>query len=208
MSYSYKFYIDTCNLLKKSGFYPKTILDIGANLGFTAKIAQDTWPDAYLLLFEANDQCKKYLKKYNCVYKLLGDQNKTVSFYKSKLDLYGSGCSIYKEISDVYDEKNIIVETKQVYRLDDCVDRYFDFIKIDTQGSEYDIILGGINTISRSKVIVVETSVIPTNDGGCSKKQIVDIMTQRMKFDFVDVIEVIFDKNKRILQENLLFIKP
>lgn len=206
MSYSYEFYKKTCGLLKSSGFNPKRILDIGASMGFTANIVKECWPDSELLLFEGNEDCKQYLQNYNCIYKLLGKANGTTSFYKSKKDKYGTGNSIYKEMSDEYNNDNLIVETKSIYRLDDCVTGVYDLIKIDTQGSELDIIEGGLNTISAAKVLIVEVTLVNNNVGGCSKNDILNKLSE-LKFDLVDTIEFIHNKGI-ILQENLLFIKP
>lgn len=206
MSYTYDFYRNTCNNLKSHGFYPKRILDIGASVGLTAKINKECWPNAEMLVIEGNEECATYLKQFNCLFKLLGKENGVVNFYKSKQDPYGTGNSIYREISDSYEEKDLIIEKRNIYRLDDCVNETYDFIKIDTQGSELDIIEGGINTIKNAKVIIIEVSLMETNEGGCLKPDVVKKLIS-LGFDFITTIELIHN-GKVINQENLLFIKP
>ena len=79
-------------------------------------------------------------------------------------------------------------------------------IKIDTQGSELDIINGGIETFSKAKVVIAEVSLIDYNEGGCTKQQIIDKLTE-LKFDFISIIESVTN-NQRIIAESLLFIRP
>lgn len=207
--YSYDFYFKYCNILKESGFNPNRILDIGANIGETADIMRITWPNAHILLFEGNETCEDIykIKKYNYQIKLLGKENGTTTFYKSNFHPMCSGNSIYRENSNEYNDKNVIIETKSIYKLDDCVNEKYDLIKIDTQGSELDIIQGGINVFNNAKVIIIEVAVINANEGGCSKESIMQILGD-LKYNFIMPIEAVFNKKQEATHYNLLFIKP
>ena len=208
-AYSYDFYIDTCKLLKLSGFEPRRILDIGANVCETADIMRNFWPNSDILLIEGNSECEPVykLKKYNYQIKLLGKENGTTNFYKTNWSPICSGNSIYKEKSNVYSGNMLLTETLLVYKLDDVVTGNYDLIKIDTQGSEFDIIKGGINTFKNAKVIVCEVSLVDINEGGCTKEDIMNVLTKELKFDYIRCIESVTD-GKQITYENLLFIKP
>lgn len=209
MGYSYEYFYETCVYLKKNGFKPKNILDIGANICETADICRLVWPVSNILLIEANKNCE-YLykqKNYNYLIRLLGSYNGECAFYKTKVSETNSGNSIYKENSDSYKENNLIIENLPIYKLDNCINERYDFIKIDTQGSELDIINGGINTISNSKVVIVEVSLVEYNLGGCKKKDVVESLT-KLNFDYISTIEVIWDKNSNLIGESLMFIKP
>lgn len=208
--YTYDFYEDTCALLKNSGFYPKRILDIGANVCETADVMRRFWPQADMMLIEGNEDCEPFFKRgnYNYQIKLLGKENGTTNFYKTKWSTLCSGNSIYKENSAEYDGDNLIVEVKPIYKLDDVVVGVYDLIKIDTQGSELDIIQGGINTFSKAKVVVIEVSLVDTNIGGCKKDDIMNILKQ-LNYDYIRPIEIVLDKTgKKVTYENLLFIRP
>lgn len=210
-NYTYIFYKNTCDRLKTSGFNPNNILDIGANACQTADIMRLVWPKSNILLIEGNSLFESFYKSknYNYIIKLLGKENKMVEFYKTKWHDYCSGNSIYKEINDVYDDNNVIVENLPIYKLDDITSDTFDLIKIDTQGSELDIILGGKNTIGKAKVIICEVALIDINVGGCKKEEIIEVLTNQYKFDCVETIEkVIGLDNATINYENILFIKP
>jgi hypothetical protein len=195
--------------LRKSGFNPKKILDIGASICETADIMRDVWPVAKIVLFEGNKKFESLYKIKNYTYniKLLGKYNGISKFYKTKWSPVCSGNSIYKENSSFYDDTNLIVEELPIYKLDDLTNEDFDLIKIDTQGSELDIINGGFATFSKAKVIITEVSLINYNEGGCAKQQVIDKLTD-MKFDFISVVESVLNDNKQIIAESLLFIKP
>jgi FkbM family methyltransferase len=209
MGYSYDYYVETCLMLRQNGFYPKKILDIGASVCQTADIMRQIWPVANILLFEGNAECEKLYQKqlYDYQIKLLGKINGTTKFYKTKWSPICSGNSIYKENSSTYNEENLIIEELPIYKLDDCVNDVFDLIKIDTQGSELDIINGGLRTFLNTKVVIAEVSLTNYNEGGCTKQQIVDKMIS-LKFDLISIIESVVNENNELIAESLLFIKP
>lgn len=209
MSYSYDYYSQICLLLRDKGFYPKNILDIGASVCQTAEIMRQVWPVANILLFEGNNECEKLYQKlgYDYQIKLLGKINGITKFYKTKWSPICSGNSIYKENSETYNDKNLIVEELPIYKLDDCVQPIYDFIKIDTQGSELDIIEGGINTFKNTKAVITEVSFNNYNEGGCTKEQILKKMSD-LGFDYIMPVETVVNKDNELIAESLLFIKP
>ncbi len=209
MSYSYDYYSQICFLLRDKGFYPKNILDIGASVCQTADIMRQVWPVANILLFEGNSECEKLYQKlgYDYQIKLLGKINGTTKFYKTKWSPICSGNSIYKENSETYNDENLIVEELPIYRLDDCVQPIYDLIKIDTQGSELDIIEGGINTFKNAKAVITEVSFNNYNEGGCTKEQILNKISG-LGFDYVMPVETVVNKDNELIAESLLFVKP
>ena len=208
-SYTYDFFEDTCKLLNNSGFTPQRILDIGANVCQTADVFRQFWPASDIMLIEGNRECETIyeLKNYKYQIKLLGKENGTTSFYKTKWHPLCSGNSIYKEINPVYEGDTLITTTLPVYKLDDVVMGTYDLIKIDTQGSELDIIRGGINTFGKAKVVICEVALIDINIGGCKKEDVMNVLTKELKFDYVSCIEGVTD-GQQITYENLLFIRP
>lgn len=208
-NYTYDFFEDTCKLLKNSGFTPRRILDIGASACQTADVFRQIWPASDILLIEGNSDCEQIykLKKYNYQIKLLGKTNTTTTFYKTKWSPICTGNSIYKEVNPLYEGEYLITETLPVHKLDDVVTGTYDLIKIDTQGSELDIIRGGINTFSKAKVVVCEVALIDINVGGCKKEDVMNVLTKELKFDYIRCIESVTD-GQQITYENLLFIKP
>ena len=209
MGYSYDYYSQICFLLRDKGFYPKNILDIGASVCQTADIMRQVWPVANILLFEGTSECEKLYQKlgYDYQIKLLGKINGTTKFYKTKWSPICSGNSIYKENSETYNDENLIVEELPIYKLDDCVQPIYDLIKIDTQGSELDIIEGGINTFKNAKAVITEVSFNNYNEGGCTKEQILKKMFD-LGFDYIMPVETVVNKDNELIAESLLFVKP
>lgn len=160
----------------------KNILDIGAHFGEFAKSIHHLFPSAYILMIEGNDKCEPALEELpfdHCI-ALLSDVNKEVDFYMNKNNLTCTGCSYYKENTEGYDDA--VVEKKQTFILDEIVsdtNKIFDFIKLDTQGSELDILKGGLNTLKTSNYVLMECSVIKDklyNRGSSHIDDIIDFM--------------------------------
>lgn len=91
-------------------------------------------------------------------------------------------------------------------RLDDC--NYFDgapidFIKLDVQGSELDIIRGGENTIKNTTFVMAEVSLLEYNQGAPLIDAVVDKMVE-LGFCIVDVVDY-HRSNGIIIQLDLLF---
>ena len=209
MSYTYDFLKKTCNDLKTAGFSPLNILDVGAHMCLTADIFKQYWNHANIILVEADKSFEQLyrLKNYPYYIATVGKDNYTSKFYKSTNDVYKMGGSIYLENSKYYNKESIITENHNVVKLDDLIkNQNFDLVKIDVQGAELDVIKGGLNNLKNTKVIICEVSLTEYNIGGCKKQDLVDYVTNVLKFDLVEIIEKIHD-NKTIFQENLLFIK-
>lgn len=70
-----------------------------------------------------------------------------------------------KELHRFYSPTNITQENVKVYRLDDMCKSFSkndDFIvKIDVQGSEIEVIKGGMSVLSRASAVIIEASFVP-----------------------------------------------
>lgn len=199
--------------LKNIGYNPNNILDIGANIGEFSSLCKKLW-NTDILMLEGNNNCENDLRNTGIDYKicLLGDSKKEVDFYINRNNPKCTGSSYYKELSSAY--LDCIIEKKQLNKLDDVVDKYFDLIKIDTQGSELDIIKGGKNTISNSEIVIIETSVLQYNIDSPVCDSIIESMKQ-LGFDKYKVIEQHHWYNRidtlfkygEVFQEDLVFYK-
>jgi len=199
--------INALNDLKnKYGINPNLILDVGACNGWFANLCKSVWPVASITLIEANPLFIETLQKTGLHYiiTLLGNEQKSnVNFYVSKKDKCSSGCSIYKEISEHFNEENCDVVYLPMDTLDNLVTDRFDLIKMDTQGSELDIMKGGKNTLNKAKYLLVEVSLTKCNEGAPLKDEIVNYL-KSVNFNLVDVIYSHYlDGN--VIQEDVLF---
>jgi len=191
-------------------FTPTSVLDIGANVGQFYKSCKEVFPNCYYYLIEGNDNCEEDLITLNVDFSisLLSDTEKYVDFYTRKNDFKCTGSSIYREKTPFYNDGEIRIIKKKTTVLDQLLpDKQFDLIKIDVQGSEMDIILGGLNLIKKSMGVILEVSLVEYNENSPHKSTIYEIMN---KLDFLpvesleDITSPYFDG---IIQENILFVK-
>jgi FkbM family methyltransferase len=161
-------------------FYPYIILDIGANTGQFHNLAKQVFPNSYIFSIEANPECESYLKQItnNYYIGLLAKDNSEYNFYSRKDDLIGTGNSIYKELTHFYSEDQLQIVKQNGIKLDDLFDSdsVFDLIKIDTQGSELDIITGGINLCKKAKALLLEVSLTQYNEGAPLYDEVIEFM--------------------------------
>jgi len=187
-------------------FYPYRILDIGANIGQFHQLAKQTFPDSYVFSIEASNECEEYLKQITDQYYigLLAKDNTEYNFYSRKDTDIGTGNSIYRELTSFYSDEQVKIIKKQGIKLDDLfeADSEFDLIKIDTQGSELDIIAGGIDLCKKAKGILLEVSLTQYNENSPLYDKVIQFMD-----DFGFKKTEILDENFIVNQQDILFIK-
>lgn len=150
------------NRIKKLGFQPKYCLDIGAYEGHWATDFKQIFPGSSILMIEGQTekepaliQTKQTLKDVDYRISLLGATESTVKFNK------------YETASSVLDEHNITnakTEIRTLNTLDSLTFKTLfskpDFIKIDTQGYELEILKGGEKTLSSAEFVLLEVSFL------------------------------------------------
>lgn len=163
-------------------FRPNDLLDIGANQGEFASIFKKYFPSSErLLLIEANEECDSFLKILPFDYKicLLSCTNKEVDFYFDPTSDSGSGNSYYPQN---YLSKRFKKKPMQTITLDSLLldyDHSFGFIKLDTQGSELDILLGGKDILKEAEFVLIEcmnSKLKKYNEGSPSEKEVINFM--------------------------------
>ena len=149
-------------------FHPVKILDVGANQGLWTQLVKPIFPDAHFTLFEANEMHEPRLKATGFPYKIvvLGDEVRRINWYLTP-DAH-TGSSMFKERTALYDETNdkMTVQERDMSTLDVEVEgQEFQFLKLDTQGSELLVLKGGADMIKSVDVLTLETSVMEYNTG-------------------------------------------
>ena len=141
--------------LRKIGYNPRVVYDVGAYNTSFANLVTEIFPDARVILFEASkEHCETMVgyEYYNCC---LGDVSSEIDFYE--LSNNDKVKSYYKpKTFDDTDNKvsKIVVET-----LDEVATRkglpFPDLVRIDCCGAERDVILGGKLTLQLTKYLIV-----------------------------------------------------
>ena len=83
-------------------------------------------------------------------------------------------------------------------------DSVFDLIKVDTQGSELDILEGGKKLVSKSKAIILEVAYVEYNLGAPTDKETIDYMNG-IGFEEKMSIGEHYDGDD-VVQKDLLFL--
>ena len=184
---------------------PKSVLDIGANVGEFSRLCKSLWNDIDILMVEGNENCEPDLKLtgYPYTIELLGDEEKEVDFYIQSDNIKGTGCSYYREVTHLYDEPIIVKKTLK--KLDDIVNQTFDIIKIDTQGSELDIIRGGRDTISKASYVILELPIKEYNLNSPKIEEIIEEMKSLGFDDFNPIEEHRWPNQDNLFEYNEVF---
>ena len=100
----------------------------------------------------------------------------------------------------------MVQETKvTLQKLDNLFenDAVFDIIKVDTQGSEIDILKGGKDLVSKAQAIILEVSFIEYNEGAPTAEETIDYMNE-IGFEERMSLGEHYD-GETIVQKDLLF---
>jgi FkbM family methyltransferase len=193
----------------KKYYEPKTILDIGANVGQFYNECKSIFTDSYYYLIEGNLKCEESLKQLNVDYSisLLSDEIKEVDFYTRIHEERCTGNSIYREKTSFFNDDQIFLEKRLTSTLNNMFsNKTFDLIKIDVQGSELDIINGGIQLIKNSKMVILEVSLVEYNEGSPTKEKVYEKMFE-LGFKDVETLGTInHPLTYELIQQDVLFI--
>lgn len=157
MSTSYPF-----DNLKNLGFEPDLIIDIGAFVGEWTLNCLNYYPNAQYLLFEPNfhEDLKKLkeFKNIKIINKILNSTCTEVDWY-SRGSYGDTGDSFLKEKTKYYE--NIIPIKKETTTLKDEIEKNQIkgervLIKLDTQGSELEILKGAGFILEKTDFIFIE----------------------------------------------------
>jgi FkbM family methyltransferase len=168
------------------GIDPTSILDIGAHTGQFYGWAKFEWPDSVIWMIESNEVHESTLKNLttgkNDEYLIaaLGDKEREVTFYTRKDKPHTEGNSYYRE-ANYWDIPELVLESKRtLQRLDDLFteDTKFELIKIDTQGSELDILKGGVKLVNKTMAVILEVSYVDYNLEAPQSEEVIEYMTE------------------------------
>lgn len=167
---------DTLKELQSKGLNLRVVYDIGARHGDWTKQIRQTLTDSEFILFDANERCSSYLARsgFKFFIGVLSSEVKIVDFY----DNDSTGDSYYKENTVFYDSVKSVKRTTTT--LDLLVSQNDvplpDFIKLDTQGSELDILYGALAVLRHASLAYLECPVLNYNDGAPVFQNYIDFL--------------------------------
>ena len=179
-------HLDYLLSLKNSGLQPKVIYDIGACVLHWTKEAKALWPSTEFIAFEAMPESEAIFRENKVQYSigLLSDSdNEEIAFYQNTY--HPGGNSYYKENNQINKEADQYFNDShrrmmQSKTLDTVVKlRNFpkpDFIKMDVQGAELDIIKGATETLKTCKHLILELQVVEYNKGAPLRDEVISYL--------------------------------
>ncbi len=163
--------------LKRDGVNPMVIYDIGANVLHWTKEVKRIWPNSEIILFDGYEKVKFLYQDHKYFIEVLSNENgKKVNFYQN--DTHPGGNSYYREIGTPSSKELFNEYQERTTRtLDYLVGVYNlplpDLVKIDVQGSEQDVIKGGMKTLKHCEHLIVELQKKEYNLGAPLAKEMI-----------------------------------
>jgi FkbM family methyltransferase len=196
-----------------------TVLDIGANVGQSTITLNKLLPDAEIYAFEPIPECfaslnNKFENQSN-VHPInlgIGDESGEITFEKndySQSSSFLKMSNIHKESFPFTSKTELI--TVKIEKLDEVVKEFHlqgeIMAKIDTQGYEDKVIVGGVDTLSRCKLIIIETSFYELYEKQPLFSSIYEQLTD-IGFEYKGTLDSVFcPATRRVLQADSIFIQ-
>ncbi len=183
--------------IKRLGFYPKTVIDLGAAFGSWTRNCVQVFPRARYFLIDPLGEYRNSLqaavsgiKKAKYFKVATGSENKTATINVHN-DLVGS--SFFREQEGASaDGTPRKVEMK---RLDDIVAEQGVLgpflIKIDVQGAELEVLTGAEKTLTSTEYVILETTLFCSMIGSRGIYDVLKFMKER-GFVFYDIISCLY----------------
>lgn len=194
--------------LYTNGFRPTVILDIGAYEGEWTKMASRIYTDSRFLMFEAQESKHTILAKLHSALidhhiGLLGPEINS----KSKFYINDTVSSALPESAK---EKQDYVEVA-MFTVDEVLKAKgiakADFIKLDVQGFELEVLKGAQVTLQSTEVVLMEVSLLEINKGAPLISEVMQFMNQQdfVCYDICSLVRRPLDN--ALWQTDLIFVK-
>lgn len=196
--------------LRCAGYRPRSLLDIGAHVGQFTKNFLSVFPDCVPTLIEPNPHCQEDLARlpYERYAMAASEEAGLAELFLTQEWLQSTGTSLYRENTHFFRDSVLLRHEVRKAPLDSLfAGRAFDFVKIDTQGSELDILRGGRAVLRQADHILIEISLVDYNIGGARAEAVFGELAG-MGFHCVDVTEfhrLAGVQNGNLLQLDALF---
>jgi FkbM family methyltransferase len=158
---------DAIVTLRRAGLPINVVYDIGACRGDWTRQIKVVLPAADFVMFEANPAYRDMLEQSGLgqvIIECVSNPGRgSVEFFNGA----NTGDSYYRENTSVYENQTGICLPS--FTLDEVMDQHMlpppDFIKLDTQGSELDILAGAPFALQEATLVLIEVPFVEYNQG-------------------------------------------
>jgi FkbM family methyltransferase len=198
MSKPFEVFTNLFGRLKEHKVSIHNAVDVGCYKGEWSKRLKKIYPTVNLYLIDASDIYAKELNELGTfISAYVGQNEEERNFYHS--DQSETGNSLYLENSNIkFNFKKI--KTKKL--IDIIPFQNYDYIKMDVQGAELEIIEGSLPLFTKTKWVQLECPVHPNNKGAPNFAQIINYMANS-GFETFDIENIFY--NGKLMCIDFLF---
>lgn len=146
---------------------PLVIFDIGANLGNYSKLVRSFCPKALIYAFEPHPVTYLKLKQRTAGLNVFtfnfgfGEREESVKLFDYKHMDSSAHASLYKEVFEKIHKEGVCEYSVNIMKLDDFFAndanlKQIDLLKIDTEGNEFNVLLGARKLIEEKMIDVIQ----------------------------------------------------
>ena len=197
--------------MKRNGFNPKIILDIGAYHGEWTTEVIKFFPNSRYLLFEANPEKKDILYKLSKKHRNIEVDIallSSVSGQPTKFNILETASSALEEYNETKG-KNIVLQTYTLNNIlkNKNIDK-IDFVKLDVQGYELEILKGAEEYLQHCEAILTEISLIALHKNCPIFIEVLNYM-DKLNFCAYDICSVSARRpyDHALWQTDIIFVK-
>ena len=213
MSYVDQGLLEFLTYIKDRGYEPKTVLDIGANIGSWTENALSIYPDARYICFDplTSPLLEDFLKanpKVEFRQVLLGAKYERKTFYDLATETEnGAGSSVYPENTNF----PRVAKPMVAHRLDSMMHTINEsetplILKLDVQGSELDVLRGAQNTLQKVDLLIAELSTLEYNQGAPLFTEVIAYLADK-GFILFDLFGAFRRLDGALFQTNAAFVR-
>lgn len=155
--------------LKNIGFSPKHVFDVGASRGEFASLCLDLWPHAQVTCFEVLPEpsiailnLEKKHRNLRLISCLLGASCRD----KVEFNLADSASSVLTETAHPLPNKALYpMSTVDEVVLSKCSGKPPDFLKMDVQGYELEVLKGALKSLRSMSLVLAEVNLLDLHNG-------------------------------------------
>lgn len=202
-------------LLRDRGVAPHVVIDGGACVGHWTILFKSVFPEATILMIEPQEQhtnvlqriCERYAPTVQFANVLIGpsDMNE-VEFTVLEDTSGGTGSSVLPEHSNVPRH----VAKLPMITMDNLLDRVGfvapNFIKLDVQGYELEVLKGATRALSTAEFILLEVSIWQYNAGSPLLNEVLSWM-DRSGFRAYEIFDLSRRPDGILVQVDILFVR-
>jgi len=199
----------TFKRLKNLGYQPKLVLDIGAYEGNWAESFLTIFPEAKILMLEGQEGKRNLLQQKTAANKHLYFQIALLGSaeYEVEFNIYETASSVLKENNETGAKTEIRTLTTLDKSIINTPFTKADFIKIDTQGYELEILKGAEKTMQQAEFILLEVSLIDIYKNCPMVAEVMAFMQSKgfVLYDICSLMRRPYDN--ALFQSDFLFVK-